>query len=372
MNHERLIWWLRLWATTGIGPVRFNQLIRAFGSPQEVFAATDEQLAAVPGIDCRSIMALRDLPPGMGEASRQLELAAKEGVAVLTIGDKDYPENLKSCSDAPPVLFVKGSLSDADRMAVAVVGSRSATAYGKNVAGLMARGLAKAGITVVSGMARGIDSAAHQGALEAGGRTIAVLGCGVDVVYPPENRRLRDSIVENGAALSEYPMGEKPRAGYFPSRNRIISGLSLGVLAVEARQDSGVFSTVKWAAEQGREVFAVPGPINAATSAGPNRLISQGAKMVLEVGDILEEIRLPGGWPAAQTQPPAPILRLDPRESLVLDQLTEEPRHIDLLSQGTDLSPAEVSRLLLSLEIKGLARQLPGKMFLRDMSMGGR
>lgn len=372
MNSERLMCWLRLWATKGIGPVRFNQLIKAFGGPQEVFTATDEQLAAVPGLDCRSIRAIRDLTPSRDEVSRQLELAAKEGVAVLTSDDEYYPENLKPCSDAPPVLFVKGRLTGADRKAVAIVGSRSATAYGKNIAGAMARSLAAAGVTVVSGMARGIDSAAHQGALEAGGRTIAVLGCGVDVVYPPENRKLRDSIVAHGAVVSEYPMGEKPRAGYFPSRNRIISGMSLGVLAVEARQDSGVFSTVKWAAEQGREVFAVPGPINAATSAGPNRLISQGAKMVLEVEDILEEIRLPDGWPGSQDQPPAPSLRLDPREALVLDQLTDEPRHIDHLSQGTDLSPAEVSRLLLSLEMKGLVRQLPGKMFLRDMSMGGR
>ena len=369
MNPERLMWWLRLWATKGIGPVRFNQLIKAFGGPQEVFAATDEQLAAVPGLDRRSIRAIRDLTPSRDEVFRQLELASKQGVAVLTSGDEDYPDNLKTCGDAPPVLFVKGGLAVADRRAVAVVGSRSATAYGKNIAGSMARNLAVAEVTVVSGMARGIDSAAHQGALQAGGRTIAVLGCGVDVVYPPENRKLRDSIVANGAVISEYPMGEKPRAGYFPNRNRIISGLSLGVLAVEARQDSGVFSTVRWAAEQGREVFAVPGPINAATSAGPNRLISQGAKMVLEVDDILEEIRLPGGWPGAQDRPPAPSLKLDPRESLVLGQLTDEPRHIDHLSKGTDLSPSELSRLLLSLEMKGLVRQLPGKMFIRGISV---
>jgi DNA processing protein len=371
MNHERLNWWLRLWAVRGIGPVRFNQLIQAFGGPREVFDASDLDLKAIPNIDNGSIRFIRDLENAEKTASLQMELAHKLGVAILTSEDDGYPENLKQCSDAPPVLFVKGGLIGSDKTAVAVVGSRNATAYGRHTATAMAREMASAGVTVVSGLARGIDSAAHQGALEAGGRTIAVLGCGVDVVYPPENRRLRDAVAENGAVVSEYPIGERPRAGYFPSRNRIISGLALGVLAVEARQDSGVFSTVRWAAEQGREVFAVPGPINSSTSAGPNHLIRQGAKMVLEVGDILEEIRLPAPKKDLARQP-GPEVKLDDRESLVFGQLSDEPRHIDSLSLAAGIQPAEVSRALFSLEMKGLVRQLPGKMFVRDAAAGSR
>ncbi len=359
---DELLWWLRLQSVRGIGPIRFNQLIGVLGHPRKVFDCGEDELADIPGIDARTIGVIRNFRPVPGYAEEQMEKAAKLQAGIVTLDDPEYPENLRNFSDAPPILFVRGSLKGSDRRAVAIVGSRNATTYGKNTSTKMARELTVAGITVVSGMARGIDSAAHQGALEAGGRTIAVLGCGVDIVYPAENRKLRDSIMENGAVISEYPIGEKPLQAHFPNRNRIITGLSLGVLAVEAREDSGVFSTVRWAAEQGREVFAVPGPITSATSTGPNQLIKQGAKVVMNVMDILDELKLFG--PARQ-KAGKPKIELDGDESPVYESLTGDPLHIDSIAETLKKSSAETLRILFSLEMKGLIRQMPGKMFVR-------
>lgn len=364
-TYDELLWWLRLQSVRGVGPIKFNELIRALGDPQKVFNSDDSELAEIPKIDARIIQEIGRFRPVSGYAEEQLDKADKLGASILTIDDPEYPDNLKNFTDSPPLLYVRGTLKKSDRRAVAIVGSRNATTYGKNTSSGMARELASAGITVVSGMARGIDSAAHQGALAAGGRTIAVLGCGVDIVYPAENKKLRDSIMENGAVISEYPIGEKPLQAHFPNRNRIITGLSLGVLAVEAREDSGVFSTVRWAAEQGREVFAVPGPITSATSVGPNQLIKQGAKVVMNVMDILDELKLFG--PARQ-KPKAnpPKIDLDGDESPVFESLTGDPRHIDSIAETIKKSSAETLRILFSLEMKGLVKQIPGKMFVRE------
>jgi DNA processing protein len=363
-THEELLWWLRLQSVRGVGSIRFNELIRVLGDPRKVFVSDDAALSEVPKIDARIIQEIRNFKHIPGYAEEQLEQAVKLRADILTIDDPEYPENLKNFIDAPPILFVRGSLKSSDQRAVAVVGSRNATTYGKNTSSGMARELALAGITVVSGMARGIDSAAHQGALAAGGRTIAVLGCGVDIAYPAENRKLRDSIVENGAVISEYPIGEKPMPAYFPNRNRIITGLSLGVLAVEAREDSGVFSTVRWAAEQGREVFAVPGPITSATSVGPNQLIKQGAKMVLNISDILEELKL-SGPDKSPPQKTLPETELDGDERSVFASLADDPRHIDSIAEMIRRSSADTLRILFTLEMKGLIRQMPGKMFVK-------
>jgi len=363
-THEELLWWLRLQSVKGVGSIKFNELIRVLGDPRKVFDSDDEALSEVPKIDARIIQEIRSFKLVPGYAEEQLEKADKLRADILTIADPEYPENLKNFIDAPPILFVRGALKSSDQRAVAIVGSRNATTYGKNTSSGMARELALAGITVVSGMARGIDSAAHQGALAAGGRTIAVLGCGVDIAYPAENRKLRDSIMESGAVISEYPIGERPLPAYFPNRNRIITGISLGVLAVEAREDSGVFSTVRWAAEQGREVFAVPGPITSATSVGPNQLIKQGAKIVLNVSDILEELKLsgPDKMPPKET---LPKIELDGDEGSVFASLADDPRHIDTIAETIKRSPGDTLRILFLLEMKGLIKQMPGKMFVR-------
>ncbi|MDQ7799068.1 MAG: DNA-processing protein DprA [Candidatus Edwardsbacteria bacterium] len=363
-THEELLWWLRLQSVKGVGSIKFNELVGALGHPRRVFASGDSELAQVPKMDARVIREIRSFKFVPGYAEEQLEKADRLRAEILTIDDPEYPDNLKNFTDAPPILFVRGSLKSSDQRAVAIVGSRNATTYGKNTSAGMARELAASGITVVSGMARGIDSAAHQGALAAGGRTIAVLGCGVDIAYPAENRKLRDSIMESGAVLSEYPIGEKPLPAHFPNRNRIITGLSLGVLAVEAREDSGVFSTVRWAAEQGREVFAVPGPITSATSLGPNQLIKQGAKMVLNISDILEELKLSG----PDKMPPKeirPEIELEGDEGSVFASLADDPRHVDVIARSAERSSSDTLRILFTLEMKGLIRQLPGKMFAR-------
>lgn len=357
---EELRDWLRLLAVPGIGAVRYNQLLAAFGSPRGVFAAGKRRLREADGISDALAAALLSGPDD-GFIDGQLADCGRIGASIICRDDPGYPPLLRRLADAPPLLFVRGELPRAEAGAVAIVGSRTASQYGKRMAETLARGLAARGIAVVSGMARGIDSAAHRGALEAGGSTVAVLGCGVDRCYPPENAALRDRIAGCGAVVSEYPFGTEPLAGHFPSRNRIITGMALGTVAVEAREDSGVFSSVRWASDQGREVFAVPGPVTAATSVGTNRLIKQGAKLVQSVDDILEELNV--AVPPPLPQPPKP--RPDAAELPVFQALQDAPLHIDLIAQGSKLNTAEALRILLALELKGMARQLPGKLFVR-------
>jgi len=289
-------------------------------------------------------------------------MAAKrqDVVQVIRREDAGYPAVLRTLPDAPPVLYVRGEIRPADAVAVAVVGARRASPYGVAVAEWLGAELSRAGVVVVSGLARGIDAAAHRGAMQAGGRTIAVLGCGPDVVYPPEHAGLMAHIVEAGAVLTEFPPGTPPLRHQFPRRNRIISGLALGVVVVEGRADSGALITADWALAQGREVFAVPGGIFAETSVLPHRLLQQGARLVTGVEDILEELRLP----VPPSRAAAPAL-LDEREAAVFAQLTFDPLHIDVLTRRCGLPVAEVGRALVGLELRGLVRALPGQRYVR-------
>jgi DNA processing protein len=362
-NPDAAYWWLRLLSVPGVGPVRYRALLARFGEPQAVFQASDSQLRTVDQIDAKTASAIAGHRDDNWAVSQQQAMARHQAF-LLTIDQPDYPALLKKTDDAPPVLFVKGSCELNAKPVVAVVGSRLATQYGKATAELLGRDLSSAGFLVVSGMARGIDSSAHRGALSAGEPTVAVLGCGVDVVYPPENLKLRDQIAACGAVISEYPMGEGPLAGHFPNRNRIITGMSLGVVAVEARADSGVFSSVRWAADQGREVFAVPGPISSEASSGTNRLIKHGAKLVQSVNDIIEELRPQmAGLRKTDLKQTAP--RLGKEEEPIFELLSDQPRHVDSLAQQAQRSVTEVLRALFDLEMRGLVRQLPGKMYIK-------
>ncbi len=363
-NPDRAFWWLRLLSVPGVGPVRYRALLARFGDPRRVLEAAREELAEAEGIDRVTAGSIKS-HDGSKWAEDQIGAMSREGVGLLTLDDPAYPVLLRRIDDAPPLLFVKGGCRLGSRPAVAVVGSRLATQYGKSTAELLGRELGASGFLVASGMARGIDSAAHRGALSAGAPTVAVLGCGVDLVYPPENRKLRDQIAEKGAVVSEYPMGEEPLAAHFPNRNRIITGMSLGVVAVEARADSGVFSSVRWAADQGREVFAVPGPISSAASSGTNRLIKHGAKLVQGVNDIIEELGpLVRKCPADKTTVQEPKLGADERP--IYGILSDQPLHVDSLAQQAERSVTEILRILFDMEMRGLVRQLPGKMYVRS------
>lgn len=320
-------------------------------------------------------------------------LAAQAGCAVLTSADADYPAPLREIYDPPAVIYVKGRWTEHDRIAVAIVGSRHCSRYGERTAGHLAYELALRGVTVVSGMARGIDAAAHWGALKAAGRTLAVLGNGLSSIYPPEHRELAEAIAQHGAVLSEYPMRMPPMGQNFPRRNRLISGLSLGVVVVEAAAKSGALITADQALEQGREVFAVPGAVDSWTSEGTHQLLKQGAKLVTSVEDILEELRLkwervprprrapsqqgwsPTGVPDAvgdgppQPASPAPPRDVTDEERLMLEHLSaDEPRDIDTLVAATGLAASACAATLLGLEVKRLVKQLPGKRFVTQKS----
>jgi len=299
-----------------------------------------------------------------------------KGVATLDLADEHYPAWLRTIPDPPPVLYCDGSLEPGDRQAVAIVGSRQATPYGLRVTDALARELSALGFTIVSGFARGIDAAAHRAALASGGRTVAVLGCGLDVDYPSGHASLRAEIAGSGAVLTEFAPGTAPFATNFPRRNRIISGLALGVVVVEAAEDSGSLITARLALEQGREVFAVPGPIDAPTSRGPHGLLKQGAKLVETVNDIVEEllpqletVRTPlsqdfvatGAGKRRSFAPKPPDL--SPEEQVMLRVIGREPRHLDDLTEQSRLSAAEVARILLGLELKALVHQLPGQQY---------
>jgi DNA processing protein len=357
--------WLLLSTVPGVGQMRLTRLINRFGSPENVFNATTKELASLEGMSNKIIEGIK-----RGGNKRRVEeemlRMEKYQISLVTNQDSGYPENLKNLENSPPFLYVRGSLLDRDKNAIAIVGSRKATFYGKGIAEEFGFELAKRGVTVVSGMARGIDTAAHQGAIKARGRTLAILGCGVDMVYPPENRKLRDKIIQSGAVLSEFHLGTQPIAGNFPQRNRIISGLSLGVICVEASDDSGVFSTVQWAADQGREVFAVPGDVKRKSSTGTNRLIRDGVRMVTGIEDVLEELQFTSEPDGKSWASPEISLKLSDAEKTVYALLSETPIHIDEISEEVSLSTPETLSLLLSLELKGAIRQLPGKTFTRS------
>lgn len=362
---ESLLPWFQLKHVPGVGNHLYKRLLQGFGSPQRVLSASEEALQQVEGITPKLARRIRSRPPPE-PIQREIELARRHRIRIITFSNAEYPALLREIPDPPPLLYVKGRLIP-DAGCLSIVGSRMATAYGKSIAFRFAGELTACGLTVVSGMARGIDTAAHRGALAGGGSTVAVLGSGLLRVYPAENRRLFGEITESGAVVSEFSLQTGPDAHNFPVRNRIISGISLGTLVVEAAQKSGSLITARLAAEQNREVFAVPGSVHSFKSAGTHKLIQQGAKLVGALGDILEEIPLAargGGTASAGKTAGSPDpSALSEEDRQVLAALDVYPLHIDDLQQATGMDPGRLAACLLRLELKHRVGQTPGKRF---------
>ena len=370
-----------------VGSTRLRRLLEACGSLERAWRATPDQLQQIEGIGAVLARRIADGCRDERRLAQELTRARQAGVAILTLDEAGYPSSLGAIHDPPVALYVKGTLTPNDRLAVGIVGSRRASHYGLQSAERLGYDLALRGITIVSGLARGIDAAAHEGALRAGGRTIAVLGSGLNRLYPPEHEALAARIATRGALISEYPMEAEPLPHHFPQRNRIISGLSLGVVVVEATQCSGALITADCALEQGREVFAVPGPMTAVTSQGTHGLLKQGARLVTSVEDILEELRLaPVPVPSAEATreegglTPAPVHAMvahEPQATVASAGFAEherrvlecvgarEPMEIDAIASRSGVAAPEVSAVLLQLELKRLVKQLPGKRFVR-------
>ncbi len=385
----------------GIGTHTSRRLLAAFGSAEKSLAATAEELAQIDGLtpDVR-----QQLIDGRSRAplAQELELIEQHQCHIVTINDESYPPLLKQIHDPPVVLYIIGQLSIQDTLSIAIVGSRSPTEYGKTISQQLTYQLAARGITVVSGFARGIDTRVHRGALEAGGRTIAVFGCGLSIIYPETNRALAAEIIKSGALISEFPMTMPPRGNNFPRRNRVISGLTLGTLVVEASERSGSLITARHAAEQGREVFAVPGQIFSGVSRGTHSLINQGATLINSVDDLLDALpqdytKILGQPSPEATRQPAPPrnrsleqpdkaarpqsveakststsqprpkteINLTPDEQAVLSAIDVSSIHIDQITRVTQLPIGKVSSLLVMLELKGIVQQLPGKQFVK-------
>jgi len=355
------IYWLA-WHMLLAGQARkFWTIMEHFGTPGNAWRAPDSEFKALPGSRPSNNTELLVRRKNF-DLSKLNSYLNDPKVALLLYTDADYPGQLKNIYDPPPVLFLRGRADYLSDISVALVGSRRATPYGLSVTENLARSLADAGVVVVSGLARGIDAAAHRGTLDAGGKTIAVLGCGVDVVYPRENGRLMDSIVQNGLVISEFPPGTGPEAWHFPVRNRVISGLCKVVVVVEAADRSGALITAHVALEQGRDVMAVPGNITSKLSRGPNGLIKQGAAPVLDARDIIEELGLEVIEPST-SRLTTEGLKLDDNEKLLLKLLNYESVPLELIVQRSGLGAGEVMSALMFMEVKGLVRQLPGRLY---------
>ena len=370
--------WLALKSVPGVGNLVYKQLIAKFKTPEKVFAATEAALVEVEGISTRLARTLRTHRPGAGIRA-EIRRAEELGCRIISFNDPDYPSLLRHIPDPPPYLYVRGRFPLFEN-GIAVVGARKASGYGMAAARRLAGELAAMGWTIVSGLARGIDTAAHKGALEGGGRTVAVMGSGFAEIYPPENRDLFERICDQGAVISEFSVNEPPNAYNFPSRNRIISGMTLGTVVVEASSRSGSLITARLAAEQGREVFAVPGSIHSHTSQGTHSLLKQGAKLVTSVEDINEEFTR-FQVQASSSIPEASIIKSGPSDGnpvpcgavgspdlspdlmTVLKMIEHYPAHIDDLCRKSGMAAGRLSGLLLNLELKGLIVQRPGKYF---------
>ncbi len=360
--HE-LYYWIALRLTCGIGNVNYKNLINHFGTPEKIFHADAAELRKVEGISARARESVLKFKHSH-VIDMELDLITAEKIEIVTLNSPNYPENLKNIYDPPPFLYVKGKLNKQDCNAIAVVGSRRASEYGIKVTEEISRALALRDITIISGMARGIDSQAHEAALACGGRTIAVLGCGVDVVYPPENRKLYGAIVSNGAVISEYPMGTEPNSYNFPARNRIISGLSIGVLVAEASLKSGSLITARLALDQGRDVFAVPGNIFSLKSKGSNSLLKSGAQLVEGADDIIESMHFKvNAYKKAEEEENEKAGNLSMEAQTIYKLLQKESAQIDEIILKSRLSSSQVSSVLLELELNGFIKQLPGKRF---------
>lgn len=346
-------YWVGFNLIPGIGRVRLSQLESYFGDLENAWQA-DLVALKHTGLDSNTVNAILRWRPRISLES-EMEKLERHQVQVLTFHDANYPARLKEIYDYPPILYVRGSLLPQDEWCLAVVGTRRATVYGRQVTEELVADLAQNKITIVSGLARGIDTIAHRSALEAGGRTIAIFACGLDTVYPAENADLARRIIQHGALLSEYPPGVRPKPENFPRRNRIMSGMSLGVLITEAGESSGALITAHLAVEQNREVFAIPGSILSPASKGTNHLIQEGAKLVGDYTDILEELNLTA---VAQQMEMKELLPTSETETLLLKQLGTEPVHIDEVCRASGLPVATVSSTLAMMELKGLVRQV--------------
>jgi DNA processing protein len=355
-----LRYWIALSMLPEVGPVGAGKLLSAFGTPEKVFDAHMKDLLAVDGIGISRARSIAEF--SLWDAvEKQIEVIDREGIQAVHIGDSAYPDMLKEIADPPVVVYVRGDIRPQDRYAIAIVGSRNLTHYGEAVAEKISEELACMGFTIVSGMARGVDSISHRSAIKSGGRTIAVLGSGVDVPYPPENRALMKRIIEAGYVMSELPPGSPPDKENFPKRNRLISGLSLGVLVVEATSKSGALITARCALDQGREVFSVPGSVISSNSEGTNELIKKGACLTRKAEDILAEL--------------APVLKgfirsrdkvkieVTEDEGKLCSLLSGEPKQVDMISRESGLPASKVLAVLLGLELKGAVKQIMGKRF---------
>ena len=358
MNDQRL-YWLGFSLVPRIGPGRLRKLLEIFDSPETAWKASEEAVRGV-GLPRDAFEALIKVRREV-DLERELDRVHDHGFHILTWDDLTYPSRLRQIEYPPPVLYIWGELLPQDEVAVAVVGTRSATAYGREVTENLVEALTSGGVTVVSGLARGTDGLAHQAALRAGGRTAAVLGSGLDLIYPPEHRKLARQISGSGAVLTDYPLGTRPEAGNFPPRNRIISGMSLAVVVVEAGESSGALITADFAAEQGRDVFAVPGRVHDVRSRGTNRLISQGAFPLLSVEELMEALNLEMASQKRQTDRALPA---DPVERSILESLGELPVHIDEICRQSGLEPATISASLAMLELRGQVRQVGGMNYI--------
>ena len=356
-------YWIAFTRIPRIGTMRVARLQAYFGTMAEAWRAGPSDLR-IAGLDQATVSSIVEERANI-DPLNELDLVRKAGVKAYTWNDPEYPARLKEVDDKPPVLFVRGDLVPDDEWAVAVVGTRMASPYGRQEAEQFSAGLARQGITVVSGLARGIDGVAHRTVLATGGRTIAVLACGLDIIYPPEHVKLATEISQRGALVSEYPLGTKPRADYFPRRNRILSGISLGVLVIEGSEKSGALITARAALDQNREVFALPGEINRVQSEGPNKLIQKGeAKLVTCTEDILEELNLTMTAVAPQLEL-REVTVDDPTEASLLKVLTNQPLYIDDVQRASGLPIASVSSALALLELKGLVRQVGPMSFIK-------
>jgi DNA processing protein len=358
--------WIALKNVKGVGNHIFKKLIERFHTPDEVLRASVQELMTVEGISAALAKSIK-CRKGENKAKRDLDIAFQKGIKIITMSDASYPPLLRHIPDPPPVLYISGILEPATDN-IAVVGSRNATRYGITMAKQLCRELAHHNLNVVSGMAKGIDTAAHLGALAGDGKTFAILGTGIDVIYPPENKKLFHEISGKGAVISEFPFGTGPEPYNFPLRNRIICGMSLGTVVVEAGMRSGSLITARLAAEQGREVFAVPGSVRSFKSTGTHSLLKQGAKLVEHANDIIEELlpllqnRLPEKT-GNQDPPKKNNPTLDSDETIVFKALEPYPVHIDDILRSTGFNPGKLAGILLKLELEGVVSQSPGKFF---------
>jgi len=359
MDLDEVKYWVGFSLIPGIGRAKFYLLQNHFGNLGRAWHASAAELRSA-GLDSKSADTIIARRPRMS-LDAELDKLEKYNVKVITADNAGYPRRLKEIYDYPPVLYVRGTLIPEDEWAIAVVGTRRASIYGRQVTEEIVANLARHKITIISGLAKGVDAIAHRTALEAGGRTIAVAGCGLDMVYPSEHVNLARQIMEHGALISEFPLGTRPKAEHFPQRNRIMSGMSLGVLVVEAGEKSGALITAHQASEQNRDVFAIPGSIFSPASKGTNRLIQEGAKLVCNYADILEELNL---TVVAQQLEMKELVPTTDTESQLLSYLSKEVTHIDDICRHSGLPVATVSSTLAMLELKGLAKQVGGMKYV--------